>query len=108
MNETSPVGVFRNGASPYGCLDMAGNVWEWTRSLWGRNWEKPDFGYPYDAEGGRENPQAPDEVLRVLRGGSFGGRQRRLRSAFRHGDNPNGRGKLYGFRVVLLPSNSDL
>ena len=30
---TKSVGSYKEGASPYGCLDMAGNVWEWTDSF---------------------------------------------------------------------------
>ena len=57
----SAVGERLSGASPYGLLDMAGNVWEWVSSAY-----RP---YPYDAADGREDP---DEGLeRVLRGGSF-------------------------------------
>jgi formylglycine-generating enzyme required for sulfatase activity len=47
---------------------MAGNVWEWTRTLWGKGWFEPDFKYPYNARDGRENPGAGNEALRVLRG----------------------------------------
>ena len=61
VGDTTPVGSYPTGASPYGCLDMAGNVWEWTSSLY--------QGYPYDAGDGREDPAASGS--RVLRGGSF-------------------------------------
>ena len=71
IGTTSAVGCFAGGKSPYGCLDMAGNVWEWTRSH-----HKP---YPYDPADGREALDAPDSVLRVLRGGAFL-RARRLRA----------------------------
>ena len=72
LGTTSAVGLFPDGASPCGALDMSGNVWEWTRSLWGEDWDKPAYTYPYtppDPE--RENLEAPDTILRVLRGGSF-------------------------------------
>jgi formylglycine-generating enzyme required for sulfatase activity len=46
---TMPVGNYPQGASPEGLLDMAGNVREWTISLWGKDVNKPDFGYPYKA-----------------------------------------------------------
>jgi formylglycine-generating enzyme required for sulfatase activity len=72
IGHTSAVGCFPAGASPYGILDMSGNVWEWTRSLWGKDWDKPHFRYPYEAGGGREDLGAGVDVLRVLRGGAYG------------------------------------
>jgi formylglycine-generating enzyme required for sulfatase activity len=71
LETTTPVGIFPEGSSPYGCLDMTGNVWEWTASLWGENLSRPDFGYPYDPTDGREDLDAGDLIRRVLRGGSF-------------------------------------
>jgi len=92
---TTPVGIFLNGQSPYGCLDMAGNVWEWTRSLWG-------FEYPYKPDDRkRENPDAGDDVPRAVRGGSWDVSRVVARCAFRYGDPPDARYVSDGFRVVL-------
>jgi formylglycine-generating enzyme required for sulfatase activity/energy-coupling factor transporter ATP-binding protein EcfA2 len=71
LEDTTPVGIFTGGVSLYGCLDMVGNVLEWTRSLWGTDWQEPKFKYRYDLKDGREDLEAPDNVLRVLRGGAF-------------------------------------
>ena len=72
IGEPSVVGCFAAGVSPYDCEELSGNVWEWTRSLWGTDWRTPEFKYPYDASDlAREELGAADQVLRVLRGGAF-------------------------------------
>ncbi|MBL9048326.1 MAG: SUMF1/EgtB/PvdO family nonheme iron enzyme, partial [Tabrizicola sp.] len=103
VGDTSTVGCYPpNG---YGLSDMIGNVWEWTRSLWGQDWERPDFHYPYDVnDARRENPEAGDDVYRVLRGGSWFVLRPLARCAFRYGLRPLIRNLNVGFRVVLRPS----
>lgn len=105
---TSPVGSFSDGASPSGCLDMAGNCWEWTRSVWGRSLDKPDSGYPHVSDDGREDLAAGRGWLRVLRGGAFHFDASLLRCAFRYGDLPGDRYGVVGFRVVVSPCTSGL
>lgn len=61
--QPSPVGSKLRGASWVGALDMSGNVWEWTNSLY--------MPYPYDKTDGRESPTLSDTL--VIRGGSFEG-----------------------------------
>jgi formylglycine-generating enzyme required for sulfatase activity len=101
INSTSAVGCFSAGASLSGCLDMAGNVWEWTRSLWRRSWEKPDYSYPYRPTDGRENLNASRDVARVLRGGAFNHHHRNVRCAYRNRNNPNNSNRNIGFWVVV-------
>jgi serine/threonine-protein kinase len=77
--DTSPVGSFPAGASPFGALDMAGNVWEWTSSL-----IQP---YPYDAEDGREDLDVYGE--RAWRSGPWSNGYWWLRSAVRYRSIPS-------------------
>ena len=82
---------------------MSGNVWEWTRSLWGK-----DSPYPYKPSVSRENLDAPDDVHRVVRGGSFFSSRRFVRAACRDGFTPDYRNLYVGFRVVVSPFSSEL
>jgi formylglycine-generating enzyme required for sulfatase activity len=92
---TSPVGAFPEGTSPYGAMDMAGNVWEWTGTLY-----QP---YPYVNDVSREN--AESEGKRVLRGGSWFNGQVGGSLAARLAPSPfrSTSTTIFGFRVVCVP-----
>jgi iron(II)-dependent oxidoreductase len=104
LQETSAVGLFPKGKSRYGVLDLAGNVWEWTTSRWGRGTSEADYRYPYDAADGREDPGGSDP--RVVRGGSWNDGRRGARSAVRDGDLPVSFDVGLGFRVVVSLADS--
>lgn len=95
---TTSVGAYSalGGDSPYGLVDMVGNVWEWTHSLYAK--------YPYDVKGGREDKASRNS--RVLRGGSFYSDRDLARCAYRDSTNPGSRLNYLGFRIcVSSPSH---
>jgi serine/threonine-protein kinase len=93
IGDTTEVGAYPNGASPYGALDMAGNVWEWVSSLY--------QSYPYDANDGREN--LSDSGSRPLRGGAWNDVDNDVRSADRFRFVPTNTVNNLGFRCARSP-----
>ena len=88
--ESSPVGAFPFGASPFGMEDMAGNVWEWCL----------DFLAMYRGTP-QTNPRGPiNGAKRVYRGGSWKSRFSSLRASFRGSNTPNYSCNDLGFRIV--------
>ncbi|MBI5294613.1 MAG: SUMF1/EgtB/PvdO family nonheme iron enzyme [Chloroflexi bacterium] len=84
IGSTSAIGCFPKGKSPYGVLEMSGNVWEWTRTN----------------SDGKEDFQSKDD--RVLTGGSFDDDASLARCVVRLGDYPDLTHGDYGFRVVVV------
>jgi formylglycine-generating enzyme required for sulfatase activity len=91
VRHTTPIGVFPGGQTPEGLVDMTGNTWDWTSSLY--------TSYPYDAADGRETP-SPSGARRVVRGGSWGSGQAFARASYRLDDASGDRYDFLGLRVA--------
>jgi len=94
IGDTSEVGSYEKGVSPYGAMDMAGNVMEWVS----------DWYDDYDAND-TNNPQGPSDpsYFRVLRGGGWSNGDWSIRTALRGVSNPGDRVYYAGFRCVSSP-----
>jgi len=115
IGATTPVERYPDGASPYGVLDMAGNVYEWTQSL--------QALYPYRADDGRngdapltthaprrllqrlarqasEHAPPPVESRRIIRGGCYANPEGFARCACRLRLDPDRRTPFLGFRLA--------
>ena len=96
VGDTSAVGSYPTGASPYGALDMAGNVWEWVSDMYLSNYYSVSPG---------SNPTGPETGYdRVLRGGSwYDYLSSHIRVAYRDYNDPANWGSHIGFRCAAAP-----
>ncbi len=95
VGDTSAVGSYPTGASPYGAMDMAGNVWEWTN-----DW----YSSSYYRDSPANNPPGPATGnYKVYRGGSWSSYLSNLRTSYRYSSNPNVRYYNVGFRCATSP-----
>ena len=100
---TAPVGSYPEGASPYGVLDLAGNVWEWVA-----DWYDRDY---YERAAFPSNPTGPESgIYKVFRGGAYDSISNfttQLRTTYREVGAPEGttdrpaKGPNLGFRCAV-------
>lgn len=89
---TAPIGTYPSGISPYGALDMAGNVSEWVSDWYSEN---------YYSESPYENPKGPETGdTRIFRGGSWESVEFYLTGFYRRPISPNFSSDFLGFRCV--------
>lgn len=91
VDTTSTAGIFPAGNARCGAADLAGNVFEWCRTLWIENYDNYQL---------KVNDSLEGEGQRVLRGGSFSYIRRYVRCAYRNWSVPHLRYHVIGFRVV--------
>ena len=87
LKMTSAVGVYPQGVSPYGLLDMAGNVWEWCLN---------EYDNP-------EHIQEEGDEVRVVRSGSWLSNAASAAPSARDSGGPWYWDCYYGFRLVVVP-----
>jgi formylglycine-generating enzyme required for sulfatase activity len=92
LRDTTPVGIFLGGKSPFGCLDMSGNVWEWVH-----DWYAEDY---YRQGPGRDLRGPRSGESRAVRGGSWNNEPRNLRVSNRNRNDPGNRNDNLGFRCA--------
>jgi formylglycine-generating enzyme required for sulfatase activity len=92
---TSAVGCFPLGATAENVHDLAGNVWEWTGSVY--------TPYPYDPDDGREQLDNPAEKYFTLRGGGWNNPSINLRASARNNNLPDYHYNNVGFRLARRP-----
>jgi formylglycine-generating enzyme len=108
--ELAPVGSFsgdkdadddkRNGDSPFGVSDMAGNVWEWVNDWYDLDYYKQRTFVNPAGPGDPINPNDQNNMQRVLRGGSWSSVDANLRTTDRLMAMPDESNSLYGFRCA--------
>jgi eukaryotic-like serine/threonine-protein kinase len=95
VNDTTEVGKYPAGASPYGALDMAGNVWQWVN-----DW----YGEKYYSTSPASNPPGPDSgTTKVVRGTGWSYSSDPLRAALRNKDVTTTATHDIGFRCAATP-----
>jgi eukaryotic-like serine/threonine-protein kinase len=92
IGDTTEVGSYLQGASPYGALDMAGNVEEWVNDIYNED---------YYASSPYQNPTGASGWSRVARGGDRIANANKVRSSSRQYYDPNEEENYLGFRCVV-------